>query len=51
MLFTLKFFFLVGAWVAQLVKYLTLDFTSGPGLSIHGIKPHIELCADSMEPG
>ena len=39
-----------GAWVAQLVKCLNLDFSSGHDLMVHGIKPCIWLCADSMEP-
>ena len=42
-----------GAWmarVAQVVKYLTLDFGSGHSLKFHGIKPCIRLYADSMEP-
>ena len=36
--------------VAQLVKYLTLDFNSGRDLMVCGIEPCIGLCADSMEP-
>ena len=39
-----------GAWVAQLVKRQTLDFSSGPDLRVHGFEPHVGLCADSMEP-
>ena len=30
-----------GAWVAQLVKGLTLDFSSGHDLTVPGIKPHV----------
>ena len=37
------------AWVAQLVKGLTLDFSSGHDLTVGGVKPCIGLCADSME--
>ena len=32
-----------GAWVAQSVKHLTLGFSSGHDLMVHGIKPHIGL--------
>ena len=39
-----------GAWVAQLVKCPTLDFSSGHHLMVHEIKPHIRLYADSTEP-
>ena len=39
-----------GTWVAQSVERLTLDFSSGQDLVVHRIKPHIGLCADSMEP-
>ena len=35
--------------MAQLVKELTLDFSSGHGLSVHEIKPHIRLSADGAE--
>ena len=38
-----------GAWVAQSVKRLTLDFGSGHDLMVCGFKPSIKLCADSME--
>ena len=38
------------AWVAQLVKHLTLDFGSGHDLRVHEIEPHIRLCTDSTEP-
>ena len=39
-----------GTWVAHLVECPTLDFGSGHGLLIHGIKPHITLRADHAEP-
>ena len=39
-----------GAWVAQLVKCLTLDFGSGHDLTVCEIRPHLGLCADSTEP-
>ena len=35
--------------VAQLVKYLTLDFGSGYDLSIREFKPQVQLFADSEE--
>ena len=35
-----------GAWVARLVKRLTLDFSSGHDLG-YGIGPRIGLCTDS----
>ena len=35
--------------MAQSVKCLTLEFGSGQDLRDHEIKPHIGLCADSME--
>ena len=38
------------AWVAQLIKHLTLDFSSGHDLMVHGFKSHIRLCADSVGP-
>ena len=41
---------LTGAWLAQSVKRLTLDFSSGHDLMVHGIEPPIELCAGGMEP-
>ena len=28
---------------------LTLDFSSGPDLIVHEIKPHVRLCADSIQ--
>ena len=39
-----------GAWVAQLVKCLTLDFRSGHDLMVFGMEPYIRLLADSLEP-
>ena len=39
-----------GARVAQSVKHPTLDFGSDHDLMVHGIEPHMGLCADSMEP-
>ena len=39
-----------GAWVAQSVGCLTLDFSSGHDLKVCGIEPHVGLCADSVEP-
>ena len=39
-----------GAWVAQLVKLLTLGFSSGHDLTICKMEPHIRLCMDSPEP-
>ena len=39
-----------GAGVAQLVEHLTLGFGSDPDLMVCEFKPHIKLCADSMEP-
>ena len=38
-----------GAWVAQSVKRLTLDFGSGHDLTVRGFKPCMGLCADSAE--
>ena len=39
-----------GDWVSQLVKRPTLDFGSGHDFTVHEFKPHLGLCADSMEP-
>ena len=36
--------------MAQSVKHLTLDFSSGHACTVHGFKPCVELCADSVEP-
>ena len=39
-----------GAWVAQLVKRLTLCFGSGHDLVVPETEPHIGLCANGVEP-
>ena len=39
-----------GTWVAQSVKHQTLEFGSRHDLAVHGIKPHIRLQANSVEP-
>ena len=39
-----------GAWVAQSVKHLTLDFDSGHDLEVRGFEPQVGVCADSVEP-
>ena len=39
-----------GAWVAQWVKRLTLDFDSVHDLTLCEFEPHIRLCASGMEP-
>ena len=39
-----------GTWVAQLVKHLTLDFSSDHDLTVHEFEPHVGLLTDSMEP-
>ena len=39
-----------GAWVAQSVKHLTLDFSSGHDLTVHEIEPRVGLCTDRVEP-
>ena len=39
-----------GAWVPQVVKHLALDVGLGHDLVVHGIEPHVGLCADRMEP-
>ena len=39
-----------GAWVAQSVERLTLDFSSGHDLTVRGFEPHLGLCTDSAEP-
>ena len=31
---------------AQLIKGLTLDFSSGHDLMVHEIEPHVRLCAE-----
>ena len=35
--------------MAQLVKCLTLGFSSDHDLGVHEIKPHIGLCANSVD--
>ena len=39
-----------GTSLAQYVQCLTLDFSSGHDLTVHGFELHIRLCADSSEP-
>ena len=39
----------LGAWVAQLAEWPTLDFSSGHDLTVHETKPHIGLDTDSTE--
>ena len=39
-----------GTWVAQLVKGLTLGFSSDHDVMVRGIEPGIRLYADSVEP-
>ena len=48
--YNLKSFKYRGAWVAQSVKHLTLDFGSGHDLAIWEFKPRIGICADGEEP-
>ena len=36
--------------MAQLIEYLTLDFSSGHDLMIRGFKPHIGLHSDHTGP-
>ena len=38
-----------GAWVAQSVKPLTLDFGSSHDLTVRGFETHVGLCASSTE--
>ena len=40
----------MGTWVAQLVKLLTLGFSSGRDLVVLEIEPDVGLCTDSTEP-
>ena len=40
----------MGAWVAQLVKRLTLDFGSGHVLAVGGFETPTRLCSESMDP-
>ena len=39
-----------GAWVAQSVKHLTLDFSLGHGLTVYEFEPTVGLCTYSVEP-
>ena len=39
-----------GAWIAESVKHLTLDFGSAHDLMVCEFEPHIGLCADNVEP-
>ena len=39
-----------GTWVAQSLKHLTLDLSSGLDFAVREMNPCIGLCADSMEP-
>ena len=39
-----------GAWVAQMVEHLPLDFGSGYDLTVRETEPCFGLCADSAEP-
>ena len=41
---------ILGAWVAQSVKHLTLDLGSGHDLAVHKIRPRVWLYAASAEP-
>ena len=36
--------------MAQLMKRLTLDFSSGHDIMVHEFEPHVRLHADAMEP-
>ena len=44
-----KTFTLLGAWVAQLVEHLILDFGSGHDLTVRGFEPQVGVCAHSAE--
>ena len=33
-----------------LIKHPALDFGSGHDLAVHGMEPHVRLCAGSVEP-
>ena len=41
---------LISAWVALLVKHLTLDFSLGHDLGVRGFEPPCGTCANSLEP-
>ena len=45
-----KMIFWRGAWVAPLVKHLTLDFLSGHDLTVWEFEAHTWLCRGSTEP-
>ena len=45
-----KLLSLQGAWVAQSIKYPTLDFGSGHDPTVPEIEPHVGLCVNSVEP-
>ena len=36
--------------MAQSVERLTLNFSSGRDLEVHGFEPCLTLCADNVEP-
>ena len=46
---SLKKHFLGAPGGVQLVKQLTLDFSSGHDLAAHETEPHVGLCADNAE--
>ena len=39
-----------GSWMAQLVKQMTLDFSSGHDLLVQEFEPRVRLHANSVEP-
>ena len=45
----IKDYYYRGAWVAQLVKCLTLGFGSGHDLMVRGTEPYVWFCTDSVE--
>ena len=40
----------MGTCVAQSLKHLILDFSSGHDLTVRGVKPRIGVCTNSVEP-
>ena len=38
-----------GAWGTQSAKRPTLDFGSGPDLTVHELEPRVGFCAESAE--
>ena len=48
-LWKIRFWMIMGAWVAQLGKYLTLDMGSGHNLKVLEIQACDGLCTDSAE--